>query len=120
MSNIENNKKYDLSERTLKFAKKVREYVNSLPYSISNKEFSLQLIRSAGSVGANYIEAEEAFSNKDFLFRIKISKKESKESTYWLNLSEPKKEFEKEKAFLIKESIELTKIFGAIVSKARK
>lgn len=68
-------KKYDLEERTFLFAKKVREYVDKLPRKITNIEIWRQLIRSAGSVGANYIEANEALSQKDFLMRMKICKK---------------------------------------------
>ena len=65
-------------------AKGVRDYVDKLPGKITNTEIGRQLIRSAGSVGANYIEANEALSKKDFLMRIKICKKEVKESRYWL------------------------------------
>jgi len=78
---------YDLEERTFNFAKNVIEYVRNLPKGISYSEISKQLVRSAGSVGANYIEANESLSKKDFLMRVKISKKEAKESHYWLNLS---------------------------------
>jgi four helix bundle protein len=64
-------------------------------------------------VGANYIEAEDALSKKDFVMRIKISRKEAKESRYWLNLSEPKDNQIKEKEELIEEAPELMKIFGS-------
>jgi len=57
-----------------------------LPKTIANIEDSKQLIKSSGSVGANYIEANEKLSKKDFLFRMKISRKEAKESVYWLRL----------------------------------
>ncbi len=70
-------------------------------------------------MGANYIEAEEALSKKDFIMRIKISRKEAKESGYWLELTEPKEDQMIEKQNLIKESIELTKIFGSIVEKSK-
>lgn len=115
---IQNSKPYDLGERTLNFAKRTIAYVNILPKTLSNIEVGKQLIRSAGSVGANYIEAEDALSKKDFVMRIKISRKESKESRYWLNLSEAKIELIKEKEYLIQESTELMKIFGAIVQKS--
>jgi len=62
--------KYDLEERTYTFAKNVRMFVKSLPKSISNIDDSKQVTRSSGSVGANYIEANEALSKKDFLMRI--------------------------------------------------
>ena len=70
MNEIGNSKRYDLEERTLGFAKRVVKYVNSMPKSIPNVEIGRQLVRSAGSVGANYIEANEALSKKDFLMKI--------------------------------------------------
>src|SRR3972149_250201 len=86
MTEIRNSKQYDLEDRTLIFAKQVIEFVNKLPKSLSNIEISKQLVRSAGSVGANYIEANESLSKKDFIMRIKICRKEAKESRYWLKL----------------------------------
>ena len=112
-------KRYDLGERTLRFAKRVITYVNKLPRSLSNIEVGKQLIKSAGSTGANYIEAKESLSKKDFNMRMKISRKEAKESVYWLKLSEPADNQKREKETLIQEAIELTKIFGAIVEKSK-
>ena len=119
MSKTQNSKVYDLKERTLEFAKRVRNYVRNLPKTLSNIEDARQLIKASGSVGANYIEAEEALSRKDFVLRIKISRKEAKESGYWLELTEPKEEQLMEKHNLIKEATELTKIFGSIVEKSK-
>jgi len=117
MSEIRKTKQYDLEERTLNFAKEVREYVRRMPSNITNFEIGKQLFRSAGSVGANYIEANDALSKKDFLMRIKICRKEAKESAYWLKLSEsPDHESEKQK--LTQEATELMKIFGSIVQKS--
>jgi four helix bundle protein len=113
-------KVYDLGKRTLTFARLVRTYVNELPKNTANLEYSKQLVRSSGSIGANYIEAEDALSKKDFGMRIKISRKEAKESWYWLELTEPHEAQFKEKEELLKEAIELTKIFGAIVEKTKK
>lgn len=73
---------YNLEERTFQFAKNVRIWVKSLPKTISNIEDVKQLVRASGSVGANYIEANESISKKDFVFRIKICRKESKKSGY--------------------------------------
>jgi len=75
-----------LEERTLIFAKDVRKFVRKLKKDIPNLEDSRQLVNSSGSVGANYIEANESLSKKDFVMRIKICRKEAKESSYWLNL----------------------------------
>ncbi len=118
MSEIQ-NKKYDLEDRTLNFAKRICAYVNKLPKIIPNAENGRQLVRAAGSVGANYIEANECLSKKDFIMRIKISRKEAKESRFFLELTEPFPEELKEKAALIQESSELTKIFGSILEKSK-
>ena len=115
----ENPKRYDLEGRTLKFAGNVRSFIRKLPKTISSIEDAKQLVRSSGSVGANYIEACEALSKKDFLMRIKICRKEAKESGYWLNLLETtNSDFEKERQSLIQEATELRKIFGSIVTKS--
>ena len=119
MTEITNTKRYDLEDRTFKFAKRIIAYVNKLQKTVSSIETGKQLVRSAGSVGANYIEANEALSKKDFLMRIKISRKEAKESNYWLRLTEAKEDSEGEKDALVQESTELTKIFGAILEKSK-
>ena len=80
------DKKYDLEDRTEKFAKDVIQFCRKLPKSTINFELISQVVRAAGSVGANYIEANEALSKKDFANRIKICRKEAKESRYWLKL----------------------------------
>lgn len=113
-------KRYDLEERTLRFAKEVIKFVNTLPKSISNIEISKQLIRSSGSVGANYIETNEALGKKDFKMRIKICRKEAKESIYWLKLIEVKnRDRETNRQQLIDEATQLTKIFSSILEKSK-
>ena len=119
MLKTQNSKPYDLGDRTLRFARMVRSYVKNLPKTLGNTEDGKQLVKASGSVGANYIEAEEALSRKDFAMRIKISRKEAKESRYWLELTEAKEEQIIEKQNLIKEATELTKIFGSIVEKSK-
>src|SRR3990172_4112714 len=120
MTETKNPKQYDLEERTLLFAKGVREFVKKLPKTMGNIEDGKQLIRSSGSVGANYREANESLSRKDFVLRIKISRKEAKESAYWLNLVDTgnDKELEKERQALIKEATELMMIFSVIMRKS--
>jgi len=118
MDKTQNPKPYDLGERTKKFAKRVREFVKNIPRTLANLEDGKQLIKSSGSVGANYIEAEEALSKKDFAMRAKICRKEAKESRYWLELIESEGQIEEQES-LIKEAIELTKIFGSIVEKSK-
>jgi len=120
MIKIQNSKRYDLEERTLQFAKEVRDFAKKLPKTLANIEYSKQLIRASGSVGANYIEANESFSKKDFVMRIKICRKEAKESRYWLRLAEINSEnLEKKRNEVIQEATELMKIFGSIVEKSK-
>ena len=121
MTKNRNSKQYDLEERTLAFAKKVREFVKKLPKTVANIEDIRQLVKSSGSVGANYIEANEALSKKDFRMRIKICRKEAKESRYWLRLVDTNddQELEKERNSLINESTELMNIFGSILQKSQ-
>lgn len=118
------SKIYDLEDRALTFAKKVRVFIKKLPKSTANQEDTKQLIRSSGSIGANYIEANENVGSKDFLYRIRISRKESKESRFWLNLVDifSSIDLEQERELLIQESTELMKIFSSILikSEARK
>lgn len=66
------NKPYNLEERTELFASEVRGLTYNLKFSIANNEDAKQLVRSSGSVAANYIESNEHISDKDFDFRIKI------------------------------------------------
>ncbi len=89
--------------------------------TISNVEDGKQLIKSSGSVGANYIEANEALSKKDFIMRIKICRKEAKESRYWLKLidTQDNLELENEQKDLEQEAMELMNIFGSILRKSK-
>lgn len=102
------------------FAKRVRAFVKKLPRTICNIEDVKQLVRASGSVGANYIEANEALSKKDFRMRIRISRKESKESRYWLRLldthADPALNTERDE--LMQEATELMCIFGSILQKS--
>ena len=120
MDESQNKKPYDLEERTFKFAKRAIQYFKNLPRNVANLEIAKQGIRSSGSIGANFIEANEAFSRKDFLMRVKISRKEAKETIYWLRLSEPNENQPEEQEYLLKETTELMKIFGSIVEKSKK
>lgn len=112
-----NIKRYDLEERTLRFAGQINALVNGLSRTNSNMENGKQLIRSAGSVGANYIEANEALSKKDFIMRVKIARKEAKESRFWLSLIVPRTEKLPIINVLINEATELIKIFSSILLK---
>ena len=116
----EKSKFYDLEDRTLCFAKEVRKFVKQLYRSLANTEDAKQLIRSSGSIGANYREANEALGKRDFFMRIKISRKEAKETVYWLELIDTGCDvsLEKQRKTLISESTELMKIFGSILQKS--
>ena len=122
MTKIKDSKPvYDLEERTFQFAKAVRLFVKTLPKTIANIEDIRQLVKASGSVGANYREANEALSKKDFLMRIKISRKESKESAYWLRLIHETNTLKNanEAKSLIQEANELKKIFSSIIEKSK-
>jgi len=114
------SKPYDLEERTFLFAKDCRVYIQKLPKTISNIEDGKQLVLSSGSVGANYIEANEKLGDKDFLFRVKIARKEAKESKYWLMLlNEMNAELREISQELIIESDALRKILSTIITKSK-
>jgi four helix bundle protein len=120
MTDKGSSKQYDLEDRTAKFAGDVRAFIREAPKTLSNIEDAKQVVRSSGSVGANYIEANEALSKKDFILRIKICRKEAKESRYWLlllDVGEDAKLSEK-RTLLAQEAKELMSIFGAILRKS--
>jgi four helix bundle protein len=115
-----NSKRYDLEERTYEFARRVRAFIKLLNKTLANIEDAKQLIRASGSVGSNYIEANEALGKKDFLMRIKICRKEAKESRFFLRLIDTadNRQTEREQQVLVQEAQELTNIFGAIFRKS--
>lgn len=115
---MEEKKKYDLEDRTLKFLKDVITFLRISKHDFINLELGKQLVRSAGSVGANYREANDSVSKRDFLFRIKICRKEAKESMYWLSAFDCNDKNEKMRTTLQQEARELSNIFGAIVRKS--
>jgi four helix bundle protein len=110
----------DLEDRTFRFAESVRAFVKQLPRTISNSEDVRQLVRASGSVAANWIEADEALSKKDFLMRVKICRKEAKESRLFLRLIDAglAKASVAVRDHLAAEARELTLIFSSIVSKS--
>jgi four helix bundle protein len=106
----------DLVSRTFIFAKRVRQFVNRLPRTASNHEDSRQLIRSSGSVSANYLEAQEGLSRKDFFYRIRVCRKEARESGLWLRLLDcgTDQSVERVRSELLQEAEELKRIFQSI------
>ena len=114
------NKPYDLEERTLEFAKGIIRLCKKLTKDVINTRLIAQLINASGSVGANYREANEALSRKDFVHRMKITRKECKETSFWLELVyEANQKFIDEIDTFIKESQELRSIFTSIIDKSK-
>jgi four helix bundle protein len=109
----------DLLERTFGFAVQIRRCANQLPRSFANYEDVRQLVRSSGSVAANYLEAQEGLSRKDFFYRIRICRKEARESCLWLRLLDVGEvaALSDERDRLVLEAGELTRIFSAIAGK---
>jgi four helix bundle protein len=110
---------HPLEERCYLFAKRVRSFCRKLKIDIGNYEDVKQLIRSSGSVGANYIEANENVGAGDLRYRIKVSRKESKESIHFLGLTETFENttLDKERNELVNEAGQLRKIFSAMLKK---
>jgi four helix bundle protein len=111
--------KNDLVDRTMTFAIAVRRFVNGIPRLPSNYEDGKQLIRSSGSVAANYLEAQEGLSRKDFCYRIKVSRKEASEMALWLQLLQlgTTEDLIQERDKLFAEAQELRRILSAIAAK---
>ena len=115
-------RRFDLEDRTLAYAVAVRSFLKLLPRDPWMTPEVTQLLRSSGSVGANYIEANESLSKKDLALRIKICRKEAKESSYWLKLIDigADRDLGRRRESSIQESRELTNIFGAILRKTER
>lgn len=114
------NIKYDLEERTAKFAEDIIGFVRTIPQDAVNHRIIEQLVGATGSAGANYCEATEAESKKDFIHKVGIVKKELKEAQHWLRLlakSNPKRDEEIRKFW--KEAHELLLIFAKISRSSR-
>jgi len=106
---------YDLEDRTAAFGASVIQFAKRIPVSAVNAPIIDQLVRAATSVGANYGEADDAESRKDFRHKIGICRKESKEAKHWLRMIAASEESLKDEArILYKEAMELNLIFGAI------
>src|SRR4030066_1359127 len=116
MTNHQLPKRFDLEDRTLRFAKEIINFCKKLPNNTINFKLIDQIIRSAGSMGANYREANDSLSKKDFIHRLRITRKESKETIFWLELI---KESNKNVNInnLIDECSKLRNIFSTIINK---
>ena len=112
---------YDLEARTTKFAKRIIKLCKVLASDIINNVYIKQIIRSSGSIGANYREANDALGKKDFLHRLRISRKEAKETLHWLELiEEANQKFSPRMQDIKKENKELINILSAIIKNSSK
>ena len=120
LNNYQVKKKFDLEERTAKFAENIIDLVKKIRINPVNKRIVEQLVGSGGSIGANYCEATESESKKDFIHKVGIAKKEIKETKHWLRLlARSNDELKEELRSLWKESQELLLIFSKIISSCR-
>ena len=120
MTKIQNSKKYDLEDRTLEYGMRIVRLCKALPSNGVNFKLIDQVMRSGTSMGANYREANETETKKDFQYRIRICRKEGKETIYWLQLIiEANQDFAERVKPLLDETIELVKIFAAIAEKSK-
>lgn len=116
-----NRNNYDLEGRTAKFAEDIIDLARSIKCDPINSRILTQLVGSAGSIGANYCEATEAESKKDFVHKISICKKETKETKHWLRLlAKTNPEAKEEIRRLWKESHELLLIFSKIIRSSKQ
>ncbi len=124
MNNQLNNlqtKKYDLEERTAEFAENVIDLMKKIPNNSINKRPIEQVVGSSGSIAANYCEANEGESKKDFIHKIGICKKETKETRLWFRLlARANPELKEDLRKLWKEANELLLIFSSIIKSSRK
>jgi four helix bundle protein len=113
-------KEFDLEKRTTEFAKAVILVCKTLPENPINNRIVGQVVGASGSIGANYREANDALGKKDFLMRMRISRREAKESHHWLDLLLTANLNSGDAIRpLIKEAEEFKKIFSAIISKSQ-
>ncbi len=121
MSNTQNFHNFDLEQRTLTFSKDTIRFCKTLPKDKVNDILIYQLIRSTTSIGSNYREANDDLGKKDFIHRLRIARKEAKETVYWLELMlDSNKKYRVGVGQLIQEATELRNILSAIINKATK
>jgi four helix bundle protein len=113
-------KHYDLEERTLLYAKEIVPFLKMVKRNIFTIDTIRQIIRSSSAIGANYLEANDSLGKKDFLMRLRICRKEAKETVYWLNLLVINDLILKRKRdSLVDEASQFVKIFSSIIQKSK-
>jgi four helix bundle protein len=118
VQNLKKEKIYNLRDRTAKFGEDIIKFAKTLPINTINIPLIGQIVRAGTSIGANYMEADGAESKKDFIHKIAICKKESKETMHWLHMISVANPDRKEECrTLWKEAHELSLIFSSILRK---
>lgn len=113
--------KYDLEERTAQFGIEIIQFCKKMPSDFILKSLAFQLVKSGTSIGANYCEANDAESKKDFCHKIGICKKEAHETCHWLRMiASSFPNFKQEAQILWTEAKELTLIFNAIIRSSKQ
>ncbi|MBI3617956.1 MAG: four helix bundle protein [Candidatus Omnitrophica bacterium] len=117
---MKERKDFDIYDRAFKFAVRTAKTIDQLPLTQTTREYGKQLIRASGSVGSNLEEADGALTRKDFINKIGISRREARESRYWLKLLEATTNFTDktigdEIRWLINESKEIMLILSSII-----
>ena len=111
---------YDLEERTARFGEAIIEFAKKIPVNYVNSPLITQLVKAGTSVGANYCEADDACSKKDFVNKISICKKESRETKYWLRMIIKTFDVLKNEAKIhLDEARQLNLIFASIIIKSK-
>ncbi len=114
------SKIFNLEDRTADFGAKIIEFSKKIPKNPTNISLISQIVRSGTSVGANYLEADDSESKKDFIHKMSISRKESREVKHWLRMIAVAEPSLKDNAReLWKEAQELNLIFSSIINKKK-
>ncbi len=109
----------ELEKRFYNFAVTIINIVEKLPHSPAGFAMAKQLFKAGTSIGANYAEAQGAFSKEDFIFKISIAFKEARETCFWLNLAKDSKIIYEDIKSTIKEAEEIRNILGASLRTAK-
>jgi len=118
MPNDKMTKKYDLEERTANFGENIIKFAKKIPVNQVTQRTIPQLVGAGTAIGANYCEADDAESGKDFKHKIGIAKKEARETKFWLRIiATASPELKEEARTLWQEAKELHLIFNAISKK---
>jgi len=117
----EAGRQYDLQDRTTVFGELVVSFAKKVPLNVITSPLISQFVRAGTSVGANYCEADDADTKKDFLYKIGVCKREAKETKYWLQMiARAEAACKTEARKLWHEAKELHLIFAAICRNGRR